>query len=108
MAQLGARLNGIEKVVGSSPTRSTGLIKESAEVLALFVRKYIHHRDTKSTKKFFVPTEKNFVNLVPLYPCRAYMVRKIIKSQDKSSRSSCQRDGRKVKARHSVLQERID
>ncbi len=32
MAQLGARLNGIEKVVGSSPTRST---KESANVLAL-------------------------------------------------------------------------
>ena len=38
MAQLGARLNGIEKVVGSSPTRSTGLIKEPAEMLALFVK----------------------------------------------------------------------
>ena len=37
MAQLGARLNGIEKVVGSSPTRSTGLIKEPAERLALLV-----------------------------------------------------------------------
>ena len=37
MAQLGARLNGIEKVVGSSPTRSTGLIKELAGVLALLV-----------------------------------------------------------------------
>lgn len=31
MAQLGARLNGIEKVVGSSPTRST---QESAVRLA--------------------------------------------------------------------------
>ena len=30
MAQLGARLNGIEEVVGSSPTRSTGLIEEPA------------------------------------------------------------------------------
>ena len=39
MAQLGARLNGIEKVVGSSPTRSTGLMREPAERLALLVRK---------------------------------------------------------------------
>ena len=56
MAQLGARLNGIEEVVGSSPTRSIGLMREPAERLALLARKNIHHRDTK----------KNFVNLVPL------------------------------------------
>ena len=67
MAQLGARLNGIEEVVGSSPTRSTGLMREPAERLALLVRKKIHHGDTKSTKEFFVPTEKNFVSFVPLW-----------------------------------------
>ena len=54
MAQLGARLNGIEEVVGSSPTRSTGLMREPAERLALLARKNIHRKDTKSTKKFFV------------------------------------------------------
>ena len=46
MAQLGARLNGIEEVVGSSPTRSTRrlneqsieFMKEPAERLALLIR----------------------------------------------------------------------
>jgi len=42
-------------------------MREPAERLALLVRKNIHHRDTKNTKKFFVSTEKNFVNLVPLW-----------------------------------------
>ena len=57
MAQLGARLNGIEEVVGSSPTRSTGLIEELAERLALLVKSvmrktyYVKNLNTKSTKK---------------------------------------------------------
>jgi hypothetical protein len=49
MAQLGARLNGIEEVVGSSPTRSTRrlneqsieLMREPAERLALLLRRKI-------------------------------------------------------------------
>ena len=50
MAQLGARLNGIEKAVGSSPTRST---KESADVLALLVKE----KDTpqRTQRENFVP-----------------------------------------------------
>ena len=76
MAQLGARLNGIEKVVGSSPTRSTGLMRELAERLALLVRKKIHHREEL---------------------CE-FCGKKIIKSQGKSSRSSCQRDERKCES----------
>ena len=52
MAQLGARLNGIEKVVGSSPTRSTGLIKELADVLALLVRtQKLKHKGHKETRR---------------------------------------------------------
>ncbi len=39
MAQLGARLNGIEKVVGSSPTRSTGNYKTVSRNAGCFHKK---------------------------------------------------------------------
>ena len=65
MAQLGARLNGIEEAVGSSPTRST---RESANALALLVKEKDTPQRHREHRDFLcVSQRKNFVNFVPLW-----------------------------------------